>query len=207
MEQDNDTLNLKSISKAGFDDNDDPEYKQEIANIIKQADMTLPHEENKSQNDIIQEKKSNNSLEYKLNENYHKNVIANLEGKRSRGTIKNALKQTAGFPSMLDSGIQGINIPLNKASDGDIKPDMEDEAYSDDQPEEKEEEEEKTTILHNNYDTITNPEIMSSNLITRNNGEIQEKTYKDIEIEEEEKAADVNATANRTDQDTKEQKE
>lgn len=34
-----------------------------------------------------------------------------IDGKKMRGTIKNSLKQTAGFPSMLDSGIQGINNP------------------------------------------------------------------------------------------------
>lgn len=47
---------------------------------------------------------------YKLIENYKKSLRLQKEASSEKqGQIKKMYKQTAGFPSMLDSGIQGIN--------------------------------------------------------------------------------------------------
>lgn len=89
-------------------------------------------------------------------------------------SIKNTFKATAGFPSMLDSGIQGTTIPFpsRAAHKGLLKDPIGVELQLDEAPERMNDEnavQAKHSMANNindkDFDTMTNPEIQSSQMI------------------------------------------
>ena len=144
---------------------------------------TSPRVENDQNPSRAEHRKSNSSMEYKVGENNNMKSFMRNNEKRARGNIKNAMKQTAGFPSMLDSGIQGINFPLDrKHQDFEIAEDH----VCDSKNSEDIGSSYKKRPSQNNYETLTNPNIVSATNVN-NNYKVSTplKSFQEIDLEYE----------------------
>lgn len=87
---------------------------------------------------------------------------------------------------MLDSGIQGINIHMNKQIDPENNQESQEQAYPDITAQGRLSSEivkKNKFTLDNNYDTFTNPEIVSSNNLRPTTNA---KSFQEIDLDMEE---------------------